>query len=140
MEINLKKKGKANALVLSCIDPRYISFTTDFLNDLKELHNDYDLFVLAGSELGALSNSNWNKTFSEHIDIAISLHNIKKIICVSHMDCGMYKQHYDMKKDNDIHLHHKNQLELKDKLKVDYPSLKYASYILTDKGEFIKSS
>jgi len=138
--MSLRKKGKATALVLSCIDPRYISLTTDFLNHQKELKSDFDLFILAGSELGALTMDNWNKVFKEHIDIAIKLHKISKIICVSHMDCGFYKQHYEVKKDNDIMLHHKNQIDLKQLLKEEYPKLKYASYILDNNGQMLKSS
>jgi carbonic anhydrase len=138
--MSLKKKGSATALVLSCIDPRYISLTTELLNKEKDLHKDYDLFILAGSELGVLEKPHWEDVFHDHIDIAIKLHKITKIICVSHEDCGFYKQVYQMKHDTDLGLHQKNQLKLRDHLKTEYPSLSYDSYILTDKGEFLKTT
>ena len=135
----LKNKGKARALVFTCIDPRFISQTTTFLNGYKDLHQDYDLFVLAGSELGALTNENFNTVLDEHIQIAIDLHKIKKIICISHMDCGYYKIYYEKKKDDDIHQHQENQLKLKDAIKDKYPKLKFESYIMDTDGNIHKN-
>jgi carbonic anhydrase len=136
----LTKKGSATALVLSCIDPRYISRTTELLNEEKDLHQDFDLFILAGSELGVLEKPKWEDVFHDHIDLALTLHKITKIICISHEDCGMYKDVYNIKHDTDLGLHQKNQMKLKDHLKSEYPALSFASYILTDKGEFLKTS
>ena len=138
--MSLTEKGSATALVLSCIDPRYISLTTELLNDEKDLKKDYDLFILAGSELGVLEKPLWEDVFHEHIDIAIKLHKIKKIICVSHEDCGFYKQVYQLKHDTNLGLHEKNQLKLRDHLKTEYPSLSFDSYILTADKKFLKTS
>jgi len=33
----------------------------------------------------------WNKTFWEHLDIAIKLRSIHKVIILDHRDCGAYK-------------------------------------------------
>ena len=137
---DLKKKGSATALVLSCIDPRYISLTTELLNDEKDLKKDYDLFVLAGSELGYLTKPEWEQVAHDHIDLAIKLHGIKKIICVSHEDCGFYKDYYSKRTDTNLFLHQENQLKLRDHLKKEYPELSYDSYILTAEGEFMKTS
>jgi len=123
----------ANALVLTCIDPRFISKTTKFLNNYKELHKDFDLFVLAGSELGYLTKENWRNTATEHIDLAIKLHKIKKIICISHMDCGMYKQYYNKIHDTNLGLHEENQIKLQEHLKRKYPDLEFSSWILDKK-------
>ena len=57
----LQKAGRAKALVLTCIDPRYITIATEFLNNSRQLTDNYDLFILAGAELGSLSNTKWNK-------------------------------------------------------------------------------
>jgi hypothetical protein len=137
--MSIAKKGSAKTLVLSCIDPRFIDWTTAFLNTYKDVMNDYDLFILAGAELGALEDKTFMKVYKKHIDIAIQLHNITELWCISHMDCGYYKQHYEIKKDDDIDLHHHNQEKLKKKLKKMFPKLKYQSYIMDKQGEIHKS-
>ena len=94
---------EVKVLVVTCIDPRYIYWTTYFLNHLKELHNSYDLFCLAGASCGCytgtysldggvttLSNSNWVSSLSQHINIAIVLHGIEEIWIIDHLDCGAF--------------------------------------------------
>jgi len=130
----------ATAFVITCIDPRFISVAMDLLNREKNLHQDFDLFVLAGSELGCLTKPTWNETAMEHIDIAKKLHNITKIICISHMDCGFYKAHYNIKKDDNPFVHVDNQIRLKEFFKLYYPDLSYVSYILTNRDEFVKTA
>jgi carbonic anhydrase len=139
MSINFdfKKKG-AKVLVLSCIDPRYVELLADFLIHNKEVHNDYDLFNLAGAELGVLENKEWKKTFYDHIDIAIKLHKISDIWIFSHLDCGMYKVTLDLKKDLDTNIHVENMNKLESMIKKDYPKLKIKKYVMTDKPEILK--
>ena len=57
------------------------------------LRDKYDHVVLAGALLGAITDKDpaWNKIFWEHLDIAIKLHNIHKVIVMDHRDCGAYK-------------------------------------------------
>jgi len=53
----------------------------------------YDQFILAGAALGAETDKfpAWGTTFWEHVQVAIDLHGIKKIIVMDHRDCGAYK-------------------------------------------------
>jgi carbonic anhydrase len=134
---DFSKKG-AKVLVLSCIDPRYTELLADFLIHNKQAHNDYDLFNLAGSELGVLEKNNWKKVYYEHIDIALKLHKIKELWIFSHMDCGMYKVSLDIKKDEDIDLHVTKLNELEKILKKDYPNLKVKKYVMTDAPEILE--
>ena len=134
---DFNKKG-AKVLVLSCIDPRYTELLADFLIHNKQAHNDYDLFNLAGSELGVLEKNNWKKVYYEHIDIALKLHKIKELWIFSHMDCGMYKVSLDIKKDEDIDLHVTKLNELEKILKKDYPNLKVKKYVMTDAPEILE--
>lgn len=92
---------KANSLVLSCIDYRFISETIQHLYGINEA-NDFDYFVLAGASLGYNESVNhvegtgpWAATYEEHIGLAIQLHNITEIIVIDHMDCGYYKAIYN---------------------------------------------
>jgi len=134
---DFSKKG-AKVLVLSCIDPRYTELLADFLIHNKQAHNDYDLFNLAGSELGVLEKNNWKKVYYEHIDIALKLHKIKELWIFSHMDCGMYKVSLNIKKDEDIDLHVTKLNELEKILKKDYPNLKIKKYVMTDAPEILE--
>jgi carbonic anhydrase len=134
---DFSKKG-AKVLVLSCIDPRYTELLADFLIHNKEVHNDYDLFNLAGAELGVLEKKNWKKVYYDHIDIALKLHKIKDLWIFSHMDCGMYKVSLGLKHDHDIDLHVKYLNKLEKKLKKDYPKLNIKKYVMTDAPEILE--
>lgn len=89
----------AKVLVLSCIDPRFTEFLAWFLTHQKQVHSNYDLFVLAGSSLGVTQNRlsgstlfpNWKGVFIDHLKIAISLHSITEVWVFDHLDCGAYK-------------------------------------------------
>lgn len=98
--------GPTESLVLSCIDPRFAYATEQYLYDKYTSNGlSYDHFVLAGSALGGnltatgsgsgqcsvlSANSNWNRTLKDHIQIAITLHNIKKVEILDHLNCGAY--------------------------------------------------
>lgn len=99
---------KAKALLLSCMDLRVIDETAWLMEELG-LHNKYDHIAIAGSALGVLTASyrspgarfeekrgvadtrHFGKTFWNHVDLAIALHQIDKVIIVEHGDCGAYK-------------------------------------------------
>jgi len=90
----------AKAFVLSCIDPRYANATEQFL--LSQLGSNgftYDLFTLAGSSLGGnivghstcgIANTNWQKTLLDHVQLAITLHNVSQCLVIDHSDCGAF--------------------------------------------------
>jgi len=98
---------KAKALLLSCMDLRVIDETAWLMQELG-LHNKYDHVAIAGSSLGVLTASyrgasqfeakkgfadtrHFGKTFWNHVDLALALHEIDKVIIVEHGDCGAYK-------------------------------------------------
>jgi hypothetical protein len=86
------------AFVITCIDFRLIDDAVTYLNS-KGYLNDYDEFILAGASLGYNTSldgvnpqfSGWDKVLENHIDISYTLHKIKEIIVIDHMDCGAYK-------------------------------------------------
>ena len=84
--------GTTDALLLSCMDFRLMDDIERYMSD-RGLRNKYDHIVLAGASLGAITDKYpaWNKTFWEHLDIAIKLHNIHTVIVMDHRDCGAYK-------------------------------------------------
>lgn len=84
--------GQADALLLSCMDFRLMDDIERYMSG-RGLRDKYDHVVLAGASLGAITDKYpaWNKTFWEHLDIAIKLHNIHTVIVMDHRDCGAYK-------------------------------------------------
>ena len=84
--------GKTEALLLSCMDDRLVNKTERYMSGRK-LREKYDHAILAGASLGALTDKYpaWNKTFWEHLDVAIQLHHIEKVMVIDHRDCGAYK-------------------------------------------------
>jgi carbonic anhydrase len=84
--------GATDALLLSCMDFRLMDDIERYMTG-RGLRDKYDHIVLAGASLGAVTNKYpaWNKTFWEHLDIAIKLHNIHTVIVMDHRDCGAYK-------------------------------------------------
>ena len=84
--------GNTDALLLNCIDYRLTGATTRYMTE-RGMEGKYDQFVLAGAALGVENAKfpDWGRTFWEHVQIAIDLHGIRKIIVMDHRDCGFYK-------------------------------------------------
>lgn len=82
----------AEALLLSCMDYRLIDDIAKYM-DARGLTDQYDHVILAGASLGALTSAfkDWNKTFWDHLKVAIELHHINSVILMDHRDCGAYK-------------------------------------------------
>ena len=88
----VRAAGAADALLLSCMDYRLIDETERYMTG-RGLRDKYDHVVLAGASLGAITTKypDWGRTFWEHLDIAIQLHQIHEVIVLDHRDCGAYK-------------------------------------------------
>jgi carbonic anhydrase len=80
------------ALLLSCMDYRLTDDIVRYM-DGRGLHDAYDHVVLAGAALGAQTRKHraWGKTFWEHLDVALQLHHIRRVVLLDHRDCGAYK-------------------------------------------------
>jgi carbonic anhydrase len=87
-----RASGGTEAMLLSCMDYRLVDDTERWMSD-RGMKNKYDHVILAGASLGALTDKypEWGKTFWGHLDVAIKLHNIHKVIILDHRDCGAYK-------------------------------------------------
>jgi hypothetical protein len=130
-------KGKASAFVLTCIDPRYTFDVAYYLQHKKELHQDYDLFTLAGASVGA-AKKEWTKTFFDTLALGLKLHGITEVWCFDHLDCGMYKATFGLEKDLDPKIHKTCMDKLKKMVKKKYPQLKFREFLVDAKGH-IKS-
>ena len=116
-----------NAMVLSCIDPRFQPIVYNFLKK-KKLIGKYSSFTIAGASLGvtAAKFKKWHKTFWDNIETSIKLHKIKKLIVINHRDCGAAKI-INRKKifSNDIetNIHRDSLQKIKKLFKKKYPRL-----------------
>jgi carbonic anhydrase len=129
-----------DALLLSCMDYRLIDETERYMTG-RGLRNKYDHIVIAGASLGAITPKypSWNNTFWEHLDAAISLHQIHTVMVMDHRDCGAYRlilgaEHAkDLKTEKDTHA---VQLkELKSQINKKQPKLKVEMLLMSLDGK-----
>ena len=137
---NRLSEKTAKAMVLSCMDFRFVNDKVDFLNNIG-YKDDYSKFVLAGSSLGYNQSEfpEWGKSFDKHLELAMDLHKINEVIVVDHMDCGAYKILYDnqsMSKEEEYKLHQKNLNKFKSLIHKKFPSLKVTMLMINIDGTF----
>ena len=90
------EKYQAQALVLSCIDFRFLESELSFLAQ-KNLGNQYDWTALAGASLALAEFPHPSDTvaFWDQLDLSYRLHHIHKVIILDHQDCGAYASKID---------------------------------------------
>ncbi|HPF59538.1 MAG TPA: twin-arginine translocation signal domain-containing protein [Candidatus Competibacteraceae bacterium] len=127
------------ALLLSCMDYRLIDDIVKYM-DGRGLTNQYDHVILAGASLGAVTSEfkSWNKTFWEHLKIAIDLHHINRVILMDHRDCGAYKVilKADFAKDPALeqNVHGKYLRDLEKAVHKNYPKLEVETLLMNLDG------
>jgi len=107
----------------------------------RKLRDKYDHIVLAGASLGAITDKYpaWSKTFWEHLDIAIKLHNIHTVMVMDHRDCGAYKvilgpEHAkDPKTEKETHAAQLKKLKVQ--IAEKYPKLKIEMLLMALDGK-----
>jgi len=131
------------ALLLSCMDYRLIDETERYMTE-RGLRNQYDHIILAGASLGATTSKfpAWNKTFWEHVDAAIKLHSIKKVMVMDHRECGAYNIVYgrDVSKnrDEETKIHTAELKKLDGQIHMKYPKLDSELLIMNLDGKVEK--
>jgi hypothetical protein len=88
----VRAAGNVDALLLCCMDYRLVDDVTRYM-DGRDLTNKYDQVILAGASLGAMNDQfpAWEPAFFDHVQVALDLHHITKVIMLDHRDCGAYK-------------------------------------------------
>ncbi len=128
-------KKKYQAMVLSCIDPRFQSIVFNYLKKRK-LNGKYSLFSIAGAAIGVTAPKfkKWHKTFWDNLETSIKLHKIKKLIVINHRDCGAAKIVNGKKKFGNFietKIHENSFTKIKNRLKNKYPNLKIETILAT---------
>lgn len=132
--------GHAEALVLTCMDYRLVDDATKFF-DGKHLTNEYDQVSLAGASLAVISDKfpSSNKAFWDHVQIAKTLHHIKKVIFVDHRDCGAYKvafgPNFAGEKDAETAQHREIMAAVKVAMASKHPDLGVEFYLMALDGK-----
>lgn len=84
--------GHTEMLLLTCMDFRLANEIEAYM-DARGLRDKYDHVVLAGASLGALNDRfpAWTEVFWQHLDLAIELHEVHRVMVLDHRDCGAYR-------------------------------------------------
>ena len=121
-------KSKFEAMVLSCIDPRFQHLIHNHLKK-KKLTGKYSAFTIAGAAIGVTHNKfkKWHKTFYDNLATSIQLHKIEKLIVINHIDCGA-AQIANGKKElsifNEKKIHKESFSKIKKQIKKKFPKIK----------------
>ena len=126
---------KYEAMVLSCMDPRFQPKVYKYLK-AKKLTGKYSAFTIAGAAIGVTHKKfkKWHSTFIDNLSTSIKLHKIKKIIVINHKDCGAAKIVNGKKKFNSIienKIHRESFKKIKKILNNRFPTLKINFKILS---------
>ena len=130
-----RSKIKYDAMVLSCIDPRFQSKVYYYLKN-KKLSGKYSSFTIAGAGIGVTHNKfkKWHSTFWDNLNTSIKLHKITKLIVINHTDCGAAKiankeKKFNLSIENKMHKESFKRIQIK--LKKRHPKLQVKFKILS---------
>ena len=126
---------KYEAMVLSCIDPRFQPKVYKYLKG-KKLTGKYSSFTIAGAGIGVTHKKfkKWHSTFIDNLSTSIKLHKINKLIVINHRDCGAAKIVNGKKKFTSIienKIHKDSFKVIKKTLNKKFPNLKIYFKILS---------
>mgnify|MGYP001465929263 FL=1 len=125
---------KYEAMVLSCIDPRFQPKVYKYLK-VKKLTGKYSSFTIAGAAIGVTAKKfkKWHSTFFDNLSTSIKLHKINKLIVINHQDCGAAKIINGNKKFNlliEKKIHKDSFRKIKKIIKKKFPNLKISFKVL----------
>jgi hypothetical protein len=81
--------GGYEAMLLKCIDPRFTTNTWTYMSS-RGWQNLYSQFNIAGGPIGVVAPvfADWHKTYWDNLDISYKLHEVKRVVAITHRDCG----------------------------------------------------
>jgi carbonic anhydrase len=97
--LSFAAKGKYEAMLLNCIDPRFPEPTIHYM-ERRHLVGKYSQFTFAGAAIGVVAPAfkDWEKTFWDNLAATIELHQINRVIAMNHRDCGAAEIAYGKEK------------------------------------------
>jgi len=133
-------KGNYEAMLLSCIDPRFPEPTIRYM-ERRHMVGKYSQFSIAGASIGVVAPAfkTWAPAFWDNLAATIELHRVPKVIAINHRDCGAAKIAYgaDAVKDKaaETATHKAALLEFKKQVGEKQPSLKVELGLMTLDGK-----
>jgi carbonic anhydrase len=135
----LARAGSTEALLLSCMDYRLLDDIVRYM-DGRGMTDKYDHVILAGGGLGAVTGNypDWNKTFWDHVDLAVKLHSVHRVITLDHRDCGAYKvifnQDFAADPAKETQIHTDTLAQLSAQIRERHPTLETESLLMSLDG------
>ena len=125
---------KYEAMILSCMDPRFQPKVYKYLK-AKKLTGKYSSFTIAGAAIGVTAKKfkKWHSTFFDNLSTSIKLHKINKLIVINHQDCGAAKIINGNKKFNlliEKKIHKDSFRKIKKVINKKFPNLKISFKVL----------
>ena len=92
-------EGNYDAMLLTCIDPRFPEPTIKYMEG-RHMLGKYSQFTFAGASIGVVAPAfkTWAPAFWDNLADSIQLHHIPKVIAMNHRDCGAAKIAYGAEK------------------------------------------
>ncbi len=77
------------AMLMKCIDPRFTTNSWAYMA-ARGWQNAYSQFNIAGGPIAAVAPvfQEWRAAWEANLDISVQLHNVKRLIGMTHRDCG----------------------------------------------------
>jgi len=78
-----------DSMLLTCIDPRFVTPVGAWM-DGQGLKGRYSQFAIAGAAIGVVAPAfaGWAPAFWDNLGASIQLHSIRRVMVVTHRDCG----------------------------------------------------
>jgi carbonic anhydrase len=133
-------KYKFEAMVLSCIDPRFQKPVFRAMTE-RGLKGQYSKFTVAGASIGVVAPAfkKWHKTFWDNLGASVQLHSITKVIAINHRDCGAAKIAYGKDKlatkDLETETHRAAMAEFRKQVTEKQPNLSVETYLMSLDGK-----
>ena len=91
----LGAEGNYEAMLLTCIDPRFPEPTIKYMEG-RHMVGQYSQFTFAGAAIGVVAPAfkTWSPAFWDNLAASMQLHHIPKVIAINHRDCGAAKIAY----------------------------------------------
>lgn len=83
------KRPDCDTLVITCIDYRFAIANQGFINETLGLKDNYDHISIPGSILNLVNPETSDLVLSK-FTLSVRLHLVKRIVIISHKDCGGY--------------------------------------------------
>jgi carbonic anhydrase len=133
-------EGNYEAMLLTCIDPRFPQPTINYMKSRKMV-GKYSQFTFAGASIGVVAPAfkAWAPAFWDNLAASMQLHHIPKVIAMNHRDCGAAKIAYgpDAVKDKatETATHKAALMEFKKQVAERQPSLKVELGLMAVNGK-----